>query len=354
MKKLLAVLFVFAGLCFSQGIPSITPGIVSLTVDKAVDETKLLPPITLSVNAAGHFAYTIILPQDIEPHVKVLPKNGFLFPNGSDVLTVEVNLKNLTPGTYYFPIVAKGLPEGVNITGYSVSTHVTLNVINSLNPNDQPNQADRMVPHIAVGGNWTTMVRLYNPSKNTIKQWVQLFSPSGTPMSMKVNGSSLKEFPVELKPKTAGELVFTGEGDLQLGTAVFKMVGGATPGMNVIYFQKNPVRETAVKVDAGSETAMIKFDNRGRKSTGLVIGNFGKDKQEVEIEVYDKDGWKKEVKFVSVPSMGSVVFATDEKFLSLDETEGTLIINGVGKWLTVYAIQFNLDNETFSTEQGIQ
>ena len=354
MKKLLAVLFVFAGLCFSQGIPSITPGIVSLTVDKAVDETKLLPPITLSVNAAGHFAYTIILPQDIEPHVKVLPKNGFLFPNGSDVLTVEVNLKNLTPGTYYFPIVAKGLPEGVNITGYSVSTHVTLNVINSLNPNDQPNQADRMVPHIAVGGNWSTTVRLYNPSERMVKQWVQLFSQTGTPMIMKVNELNIKEFPIELKPKTVKELVFSGDGELQVGTAVFKMVSGVTPGINVIYNQKKPVRETAVKIDEGSEIAMIKFDNKGRKSTGLVIGNFGKDVQDVEIEVYDVDGMKKEVKFVRVPSMGSVVFASDEKFLSLKDTEGTLIIRGIGKWLMVYAIQFDLDNETFSTEQSVQ
>lgn len=352
MKKLLLCLLICAGLGWSQGIPSVSPGIVEVTVDKAIETTKVLPPVTLSVNSGGHYAYTTMIPFDLVQFISITPEAGFIPPNWHQVFNVTLNVTNMNLGTHYIPIAFRGIPEGTSGIAYSVSVQIKVNVINSLNPNGDPNESDRMIPHIAMGGNWQTIVRVYNPGDTLIRQYVQLFDNDGKPMTMKVNGSNFKEFPLEISPKTTKDLYFAESGSLKTGTAVFKMTSGSIPGMVVIYQQKNPTRETAVEVKSGSDAVALKMNNHGRKSTGLVIGNFGKDTQDVAVDVYDLRGVQTQTKFLSVKPMGSVVMSTDVD-LALNEMEGMIVIRGQGKWLSVYAIQFDLDAETFSTEPGV-
>lgn len=351
MKTLLISIFT-AALAFGQNLPTMSPANGSMTFDKATDTVKYLPDVTVTAAATSNFFYTTNITPEFASSVYVTPSVNYLFAGSNARVQISVAAASLPVGVYNIPIVLSQ-PSPAVILGYTLQLTVTDSRTYVL-----PTAAERMVPHVAAGGGWTTRMRLVNTSNAASINEFRFYDAAGASTTFAINGFETDYLPAVSVP-ARGFLDVTLQStntDLKTGTVRLKTLVGAVPGVNVVYASTNPKFESAVELKtASASTFTIGFDNRGRNSTGIALGNALNYEQEVVLEWFDAVGLIIPVAGldtvkIRIPANGQTIFTMDQRFPVTAGRTGTMRVTGQQPALVGFGLKFDLANGVFYTE----
>jgi hypothetical protein len=351
-SKMLLMIVACAGLMFGQAtaIPSVAPGTLPVSVDKAVTTKFTLEnPVKLAVSGSGYFPFNVWVPESYQNVLSITPTSGFLSAGQEKEFSLTFNVQDVPVGVYNFPVIFVGT-LGNNM---SVSLSVTLNVMNSfLNIPDTPVETDRFVSHVAAGGGWKTTLRVSNKYPSQMKTFVVFKNNNGQTKTFRVNGQTVFELPLVLAPNTVMDLVVDSDGALETGVASVKAASENVAGVNVIYSSAEPQFSTSVNLTPSSNDFSLYFNNTGRNSTGMAVGNNSMEFILCMVKIYSKTGELVSVESLVVPPLGSKVFVLDNIFPVVRGMEGMLRIETGEKSISVFGIQFDLDSGVFYMEPG--
>lgn len=351
MKLLLISIFT-AVLALGQSLPTLSPANGSLTFDKATDTVKYLPEVTITASPTTNFFYTTNIAPEFASAVYVTPSVNYLFAGGTARVQISVAANTLPVGIYNIPIVF-GQSSPPVILGYTLQLTVTDSRTYVL-----PTAAERMVPHVAAGGGWVTRMRLVNTGNTASINEFRFYTSAGSTTTFVVNGFETDYLPAVNVPARGylDVIMQSPDSTLKTGTVRIKTLVGTVPGVNVIYASATPNFESAVELKtATASTLTIGFDNRGRNSTGIALGNALNYDQEVTLEWFDAVGLiipvaGLDVVKIRIPANGQVIFTMDQRFPVTAGRTGTMRVTGQQPALVGFGLKFDLGAGVFYTE----
>lgn len=351
MKKLTTLFLFSLSALYSQAVyPTITPANAVVTFDKATDVIKYLPPIVITTPANAGFLYSTQVPADFTNAVLTYPTIAYVPPGTTGTVQMAVVASALPVGNYVINVNFSQAAQPVFNLGFGL----TINVIDSRNY-VPPSASDRFIPHIAVGNGWSTRIHLINGTSNSSYTEVRLYDSSGNSSPFIVNGFRSDYIPsLSIPPYGSIDVEINGEGNMiKTGTAILKTQSGSVPGINIIYVNNQLKTESDVELKPANLTSFnIAFDNVGRNSTGIALGNALNYEQTVTLQWFDPQGQKfnpNNVYTVKIPAYGQVIFTSDLSFPFTQGKVGTLRVTGSQASLIGFGLKFNLDAGTFVT-----
>lgn len=336
----------------TQIMPVLTPASINTLVDKAIAQNTKVVSTTLSMVGDVSFSYQVWVPNSYAGTVSITPTAGLLYTGQSVVLAMTINPAALEVGSYQVPVIVAGYVNGTVMQ--SVTLMLQLNVINSMIPeNGPPSATDRVVPHLAVGGGWETVIRLMNYDSAVSQSVIEFRSATGARRKFSVNGIDTYQVPVVLAKNSVSEYRVRST-VAETGVAVVRTLSGGIPAVTVSYYQLNPAKESAVQIKESTSESTLYFNNKGRRSFGVAIGNNYTTDAPVVLEFYNTFGQMFYSQIMTVPAYGNAVFTLEDAIPSTFNVDGVMRVKSVlgVPSLSVFGIQYDLDSGSFSTELG--
>jgi hypothetical protein len=216
--------------------------------------------------------------------------------------------------------------------------------------------SDKVFPHIAVGGSWTTVITLVNVWSEPAQFNLRLWDDNGQPLNVSVTGvgnvSQINgTIPVggsRTYEITGGVNTVSGWAELNYdwsiaeigGMAVFRQSVGGRPDFEAVV----PVSSVGVSDFA------IPFDNRSGFVSGVALANPDNIPARYEVTFRDDDGNAiGEPVEVTLAAKGHTAFVLDQRFSQVRGRKGTAFFQLVSGEMTGLGLRFNPTNAFTST-----
>lgn len=334
----------------TQIMPVLTPASINTLVDKAITQNPKVVSTTLSMVGDVSFSYQVWVPNSYAGTVSVTPTAGLLYTGQSVLLAMTISPAALEVGSYQVPVIVAGYVNGTVMQ--SVTMMLQLNVINSMIPeNGPPSATDRVVPHLAVGGGWETVIRVMNYDSVVSQSAIEFRSATGAKRKFNVNGVDTYQVPVVLGKNSVSEYRIRST-IAETGMAIVRTLSGGIPAVTTTYQQLDPVKESAVQIKESTSEAVMYFNNKGRRSFGVAVGNNYTSDASVVFELYNTFGQMFYSQIITVPAYGNRVFTLEDVIPATFNVDGVIRVKSIlgVPSLSVFGIQYDLDSGSFSTE----
>lgn len=305
-----------------------------------------LPPGTTNMTVWVQSNPYQILPAGIT----VTPVSAVVTPYQSATFQVTIDPTKivLDIGKYPFvPVTFNYVTNGV--TTWSQSITLNLDVIDS-RLSQLPPSSQKMIPHIAAGGGWKTVVRFVNPGDDLAVMRVNFLRTSGNPLPLVANNAYGTDAVVNIAPHgvtvltltdpyAPGQTVTTGHAE------VFPHINGSKVGFSIAYEFPNSRGESMEAATPGTnphaDTLNLLYDLRNGAATGMALSNAMNYPQSLSLTFYDEFGKVVHTSSVVLVARGQVAFTLDKtSFPQLVDKQGIVVVKGQFKALSGLTLKF--------------
>lgn len=158
----------------------------------------------------------------------------------------------------------------------------------------------RLIPHYAAGGAWTTRVRVVNPTTVAQRFRLNAYNTQGNPQTLRFNGSGGASFEGTISPLGLSDVTLTSsDGQLKTGMMTLDFIDDPRLKLpTTVFFRTSSPYNTegAVSWDSSSglTSTYIQYDNTGSTTTGIALADLapvtGLGNPRVEMTCYTEGG----------------------------------------------------------------
>jgi len=360
MKKyILFALFVLFAVCsFAQSVPAYPFTVSPLQFNGVVSKYPggnvwLTTPVVVALppGTTGARAYRIYTPvnyQNYNPFTFSANNvsfgqtslYGFLQPGESVNVFVGVNIDTLQIGTMSIPIVVQD-----TLTNTALSTNLSLSVIDD-RQYQFPSADTRVVPHIASGYGWRTLLQFTNPNNTPSVLDIKFYGSNGLPTAFRLRDGRYSANISEIV-NGYGTVTLVIEDvlnkDTLVGSAEIKPILNQPVGVTIIYETTDAAaHEAALPANAvTTDTINLAYDNTNGRVTGLALLNSLNYPEPVTITYYDDGGVLLSTTTITLPAKGQTAFVINDP--AIKNRTGMIRAVMPFKALSGFALRFDKD-----------
>lgn len=157
----------------------------------------------------------------------------------------------------------------------------------------------RLVPHYAAGGAWTTRVRVANPLPSVQRYRLSAYNPQGNTQTLRFNDTSAAQFEADIPAFGVSDVTLTSTEGLKTGfLSVFFLTDTRVRLPVTVFFRTTDPYNTegAVSWDSKEDiqSQFIPYDNTSGSQTGIAVADVmplgGSSSARVDMDCYDQFG----------------------------------------------------------------
>lgn len=234
---------------------------------------------------------------------------GLVYPGGTTSIYVTVDVSRLGSGSYNVPIIIQDLSST-----FSQSVTLGVNIIDG-RTYVYPAENVRVVPHLATGKDWRTVLQFTNPNESNTTVRVDFFDQFGTPLSVRLRDGRINST-VYVDVFARGTNKIVAEDAAATATIVGSIrvtpVIGFPLGVTAIYESTGVPHSAALAAQQVNTDAMTFFyDNTNGSHTGVAFLNSLNYPQPLTIKYYDEYGNLLTTTTETLPANGQVARTID-------------------------------------------
>jgi hypothetical protein len=351
MKKLLLLMSLFTMGIFAQVTQpfsfNVTPLQGSAVVDKfAGGYQQISWPVIVALppgTAGNSRAYRVITPFNPTtgaPLITFNPSYNVLQPGQSDAVIMRVNVDALSLGQFGLPIIISDLNTSATQTVILTLTVADLRTLTI------PPPTTRIVPHLASGFGWRTIIQFTNPSNLSSVVEADFFNPSGTPTAFRLRDGRFSSSTEDVIPGYGTKSIVLEDlfnKDTLTGSVEIKPLLNNPVGVTIMYETTDAAAHIAAlqatPVNTGNLTLF--YDNTGGRVTGVALLNSLNYPQTLTITYYDDGGDVLSTQMVNLPAKGQTSFVVTDP--NVANRMGVFTVSAPIPALTGFTLRFNKD-----------
>lgn len=192
-----------------------------------------------------------------------------------------------------------------------------------------------IVPELILGGEWTSSIRLTNPTSSPFpKTYVYFVDNNGNPMKTTFRtsmGDTITDigFSFSLDPGGLIEGVFQGGSSAQFGHAIMDCSACAVPPYGEVQLTNHnasrPDFQAVFPFEMPTTLQYMMFDGRNGFTTTLYVDNESTSASTITMEVHDVGGNLLRTEFINLPALGAGIYTLHVIAPETAGIQGTLV-----------------------------